>query len=109
MSKRLIAIDFDGVIHRYSEGYHDGTCYDVPMTGAFRAIRKLRAKGYEVVVFTARTNEDGEVSEWFEKHWPVEPEYGDIPEITNVKPAAIAFIDDRAIRFTNWQDMLNYF
>jgi len=84
-------------------GYHDGTPYDSPVEGAINAIKKLKNKGYDVVVFTAR--EDLEpVDEWFRKHcngWSL--------EITNKKPPAIAYIDDRAIRFTNWKDILNYF
>jgi hypothetical protein len=31
--------DFDGVLHRYSRGWHDGTIYDRPMPGAVDAIR----------------------------------------------------------------------
>jgi hypothetical protein len=29
--------------------------------------------------------------------------------ITSRKLAAIAYIDDRAVRFTNWMDIQNYF
>ena len=29
--------------------------------------------------------------------------------ITNKKFAAVAYIDDRALRFTNWRDMRQYF
>lgn len=30
-------------------------------------------------------------------------------EVTSEKPPAIAYIDDRAIRFTNWEDVRKYF
>lgn len=100
-----IAVDFDGVIHAYRKGWHDKTVYDVPVEGAFDAIHKLQKKGYTVYIFTAR-NAD-EVLVWMKEHWPIG--YGLIPEISNVKRAAVAYIDDRAIRFTNWTDMLNYF
>ena len=29
-------------------------------------------------------------------------------EVTNVKIPAFMYIDDRAIRFTNWSDIVNY-
>lgn len=103
--KRTIAIDFDGVIHKYSKGFHDGTAYDVPTDGAFEAIDKLRKRGYHVYVLTARPV--GPTGLWFLKWWP--SDFGDIPEISNTKKPAIAYIDDRGMRFTNWTDMLNYF
>lgn len=111
MSQKTIAVDFDGVVHKYSRGRDDGTCYDEPVEGAFEAIKKLRNKGYNVVIHTARPNHlDGEVGAWLLKHWPCDGDFGDVPEIiTDHKPVAIAYIDDRAIRFTNWRDMLNYF
>ena len=100
--QKTIAVDFDGVIHRYSKGWNDGSCYDEPVMGALEALNKLKRKGYRIIVFTARRDIDGIVA-WFDDH------AGWCPEITNTKPIAIAYIDDRAIRFTNWKDMLNYF
>ena len=34
-----IAIDFDGVIHKNSKGYYDGTIYDEPVEGSLEAIK----------------------------------------------------------------------
>ena len=99
---KTIAVDFDGVIHKYSKGYQDGTPYDIPMEGAKKALRKLEKRGFDIVIFTARDNLQV-VTEWMIGHGF--PNY----VVTNQKPKAIAYIDDRAIRFTNWQDMLNYF
>ena len=36
--KENLAIDFDGVIHDWSKGWHDGTCYGNPINGAIEAI-----------------------------------------------------------------------
>jgi 5'(3')-deoxyribonucleotidase len=102
--KKTIAIDFDGVIHAYSRGWEDGVIYDEPMAGARDAIRQLAEK-YEVVVFTARDciDEDGDVIwDWLEKHGF--KEY--VSEVTSRKPAAWAYIDDRAIRFENWHQAM---
>lgn len=113
--KKTIAIDFDGVIHRYSEGWEDGSIYDEPIEGAREAIRRLKRKGFKIVIFTTRLNPKfNEINEgvrncyqdiynWLKKHLI------EFDELTNNKPPAIAYIDDRAIRFTNWKDILNYF
>lgn len=99
MSKKTIAVDFDGVIHKYSEGYHDGTIYDELMEGAKDALFRLRQR-YEVVVFSVR--EPQQIIDWLDKQNIV------VDEVTNVKPKAVVYIDDRGLRFTNWKDMLNY-
>lgn len=104
---RTIAVDFDGVIHAYSKGWHDGTIYDGPVEGARAAIRRLMNKGYRVVIFTARDHSKEQhraMVDWL-AHYGFPPGL----EITAVKPPAIAYIDDRAIRFTNWTDAGNYF
>lgn len=92
--KPKVLVDFDGVIHRYSKGWSDGTCYDPPMDGAKESLEALESAGYEVVIFSTR--ERLQIVLWFQKH--------DFPErrVTNIKEPAVAFIDDRAIRFLNW-------
>lgn len=92
--KRRIAIDFDGTIHKYSRGFADGTIYDEPIEGAKELLTEL-SKDYQLIIFTARTNL-GDIGRWMYKH--------DIPydEITNNKPPAMAYIDDRAIHFESW-------
>lgn len=49
---RTIAIDFDGVLHRYA-GYKGGKI-DGPIRGARDAVAALQAAGHTVVVFTTR-------------------------------------------------------
>jgi len=108
--KKIIAIDFDGVIHKYSKGYKDGSIYDKPIAGALEGLTKLYNRGYKIVIFTAREN-IAEVGHWItDQYDKVFPDLK-MPafEVTNTKPKAIAYIDDRGIRFTNWKDVLNYF
>jgi hypothetical protein len=101
-----IAVDFDGVIHRYSKGWRDGTIYDPPVEGAREALARIHAR-YEVVIFTTRVNPAMRGAEtqldrilaWLEDHAFRRGEHFD--EITQVKPA-LAYIDDRAVRFTTW-------
>lgn len=114
---KTIAIDFDGVIHKYSKGWDDGTAYDKPVEGSLEAILKL-LREYSVFVFTTR--DVYQVQDWFgqqlhkgfgtqiiedNKFWDTPSVLG----ISNRKLPAIAYIDDRGIRFTNWTDVLNYF
>lgn len=115
--RKTIAFDFDGVIHGYSKGWHDGTCYDAPVPGAFDFIRET-LKTHNVVVISTR-NVD-QIEAYFEKHAPDIRTSLDIPPlrtgdnvfwntegvvgITNRKLAAEHYIDDRAIRFNGvWQ------
>lgn len=105
MSQKRIAVDFDGVIHKYSKGWQDGSAYDEPMEGALESMRKLQDAGYDLVIFSARPA--AVIMEWLHKWWP--EENGEFPMVTNEKPAAIAYIDDRGIRFTNWPDIMKYF
>ncbi len=104
--RRTLAIDFDGVIHRYSRGWADGTIYDPPVAGAIPALWALRAAGYRIVIFTGRLREEGQhhhVEQWLTQH-------GAPPcTVTNIKPRALAYIDDRAVRFTNWPDIRKRF
>mgnify|MGYP001611463386 FL=1 len=97
---KTLAVDFDGVIHEYS-GWNNGELNN-PVAGAVDAWTKLENAGYTLVVFTCREDLD-RVQDWFHQH------FGFIPEITNTKPVAVAYIDDRAIRFTNWEDIRKYF
>jgi hypothetical protein len=103
-SHKRICVDFDGVIHQYSKKYHDGTIYDGPMAGAKEFLTKMKQQGYGIVVYTARpfdtiTYEIGiqRIKEWLNK-W-------DIPYdlVTGWKIPAVAYIDDRAVKFDgNW-------
>jgi ribonucleotide monophosphatase NagD (HAD superfamily) len=108
-----IAVDFDGVIHRNSKGFYDGTIYDTPIDGSLYAIKELHDMGYTIVIFTAKAKKDrplvngktGEelIWEWLVKHGI--SQY--VKEVTSEKPRAKYYIDDNGIRFTSWTDTLN--
>ena len=116
---RTISVDFDGVIHKYSKGVQDGELYDIPMKNSKYAMMKLVDRGYKVVIFTARLCPDRpadwfpievmqqKVEDWLKEHGFVQGVH--YHQLTNNKVPSVAYIDDRGIRFTNWQDMLNYF
>jgi hypothetical protein len=90
-----IAVDFDGVIHSYKE-WNDGKIEGELMPGCQLSLAKLNNR-YRVVVFTARHNL-GDVEAWLRAKGVSHL----VAEVTNRKPAAVAYIDDRAIHFTTW-------
>jgi len=109
-----VGVDFDGVIHCYGKGWQDGSIYDVPVEGAFDALRELMA-AYSVFIFTTRTpvaavagwitaqsgipctTEGGETGFWNTRGTVL---------VTGRKLAAVAYIDDRGIRFRSWPQAL---
>jgi hypothetical protein len=108
---KQIGVDFDGVIHKNSKGYYDGTVYDEPVDGARDALKRLAAK-YTVVIYTTKAKADRPVVDgrtgsemvwrWLEKYEMAEF----VSELTAEKPRAIAYIDDKGIEFTDWDSTL---
>jgi ribonucleotide monophosphatase NagD (HAD superfamily) len=111
--KNNIAIDFDGVIHNFDKGYHDGTCYGDPIEGSLDALKEL-SKTYNIIIFTAKAKPNRPlvngktgrelVSEWLEKYGVLDC----VNEITSEKPRAMLYIDDNAYRFENWVDTIKF-
>jgi len=115
MALHKIGIDFDGVIHKYSMGWKDGSIYDDAIDGALETILKLSSK-YEVYIFTTRAREElnqiGMIKDWLTNQAgakELDPMFFMNLIITDKKLPAIAYIDDRGIRFTNWMDIKKYF
>lgn len=96
MKKNTIVFDFDGVIHSYISGWKG---YDVipdpPVNGIKEVINELR-KDYKVVVVSARAKTPiGRlaIKEYLREHNIV------VDDISDTKPPAFIYIDDRAICF----------
>ena len=101
--QRALSIDFDGVLHQFSDGWkgHDNI-YDKPVEGSVEACYSLVEAGWKLYVLTSRAHLKP-VAQWLAKH-------GFPPMIlTRIKPISVAFIDDRAVRFTNWNDIRKLF
>ena len=104
-----IAIDFDGVIHKNSKGYYDGTIYDEPIDGARESLKKL-SKKYDVVIFTAKAKPDrglinGKTGVQLVWEWLEENDMARfVTKVTAEKPRAVQYIDDKGIQFTSWED-----
>ena len=110
---KTVAIDFDGVIHNDTKGFHDGTIYGDIIDGSQDAIKQI-AQTYHIVIFTAKAKKERPlinnmtgtelVWEWLQKHDL--DQYVD--EVTAEKPRAFLYIDDRGYRFNNWSDTLSF-
>jgi hypothetical protein len=107
-NENQIAIDFDGVIHKNSKGFYDGTVYDEPIEGAIESIINIYNMGYKIVIFTAKVKADrplvnGKTGQELVWNWLKKYNIdGYIKEVTSEKPRALYYIDDRGIRFENW-------
>lgn len=92
-----IVFDFDGVIHSYISSWKGPEVIpDPPVNGIKEAIDDIRKAGYKVIVVSSRC----EVQEGMDAINNYLEKYGiEVDGIQATKPAAIAYIDDRAICF----------
>lgn len=128
---KTIAIDFDGVIHKYSKGWNDGTIYDEPFESAFDSIKELM-EDCNVFIFSTRSprqikkwlhnklyvdnssyTTDGQTHlfDYYEINFQIIPfwkKFWDkkgVLGITNKKLPAYIYIDDRGYKFKSWGDL----
>lgn len=123
---RTIAVDFDGVLHTYDRGWQDGSIYGDLMPGAVDALSQLMT---DHAVFIHTTRNATQVAQWIEdrtghgiecttRMTPLLPAWWQWGKrhtfwntkglllVTNRKLPAVAYIDDRAIRFTSWDQTM---
>ncbi|HEY2295891.1 MAG TPA: hypothetical protein VGM86_34760 [Thermoanaerobaculia bacterium] len=88
----IVCVDLNGVLDLYTGWKHEKH-WDPPRPGAEELLRRLNERGYRVVVFTSRWADDARA--WLAEHgldrW--------VSEVTDRKPAAHVFVDDRAVCF----------
>ncbi|MBQ6357483.1 MAG: hypothetical protein IJI97_00805 [Clostridia bacterium] len=110
-----IAVDFDGVIHSYDRGWHDGSIYGDWLPGAPAGVRYLMSM-YPVFILTSRNPK--QVARWIEKtsrlqcvtRFPRRKRFWDRQDVllvTDRKLPAFAYLDDRAVLFTDWNSILS--
>lgn len=103
---RTIAVDFDGVLHPYTDGWQGSVPVDEPPTpGADHFLANLVANGFEAVVFSTRADHPEGLTgilDWLDKY--ALSQY--VEDVTHTKPPAIAYVDDRAVAFTgSWPEV----
>jgi hypothetical protein len=99
-----LAVDFDHTIHNPDnvlKGYKLGQ----PIAGAQKALQELKATGAIIVIHSVWADTEQKcqaISKWCR--------YFEIPYdfITNIKPIADCYLDDKAHQFLSWQESLAY-
>jgi adenylylsulfate kinase len=100
-SSNILAIDFDGVIHRYSKGFQGlDNAYDPPMIGAIESLTELKKQGYILKILSSRPKDV--IYPWLEKYGMSHL----ISDVSNHKFPAAIYIDDRGFHFWNWFDTM---
>ena len=98
--RKTVAIDFDGVIHKYSQGFKGlDNAYDEPMEGTFQALTKLKSLGFQLKIMSSRPAPI--IEEWLERYGMSEL----ISEVSNHKFPATIYIDDRGFKFESWDQV----
>ena len=94
-----LAIDFDGVLHPYTAGWVGSVPEDEPpCPGAREFLEWCHEQNLTVVVFSSRADhQEGHDGIW---DWLVKYQLSPlIVEVTDKKPPAVAYIDDRAVPY----------
>jgi adenylylsulfate kinase len=100
--RKTIALDFDGVIHKYSEGFKGlENAYDGPMKDVEYAFKRLKSEGYTLKIMSSRPAHV--IKKWLIKYDL--DQY--ISDVSNFKFPATIYVDDRAFWFDkddpNWK------
>ena len=113
--KPSIVIDLDGTIAREDS---EDLMANEPQPGVQKALQRLRDAGFEVVIFTCRTNKGHpredfgdhveEIEEWLDKNGVP---YDKIDEGYEGKPFGVAYVDNKAIHYdggvADWEKVVN--
>lgn len=92
-NKPTVCLDFNGVLDTYNGWIYGGNGTEYPPRDGVVAFLEELHQNYTVVVCTVINPVD--VQQWLSKHnLDIYIDY-----VTNIKPVALAYIDDRAIPF----------
>ncbi|UTY31706.1 PBECR2 nuclease fold domain-containing protein [Treponema putidum] len=104
---KTIAIDFGGVINSFKSGWKGPEFTDEPVNGAFEAINILLNEGYKVIIYSTRAETVEGKNTIYNYLLGNGINIREI-EVTDKKPIALVYIDDRAIKFSgNWNETLD--
>ncbi len=87
-----VCVDLDGVLNLY-DGWRGADYFHPPRPGAEGFLRSLAAQNYRIIIFTIRWA--AHVEDWLDQHGL----RSYVDSVTNQKPVAHVYLDDRAICF----------
>lgn len=115
MSKPILCLDFDGVLHSYESGWKGASLIpDPPVDGAIPFLMTAVLSSFDVVIYSSRSHQSGGISAmraWLQNHleahcareYPRDPGLPrailDAINFPQCKPSAMVTLDDRAITF----------
>lgn len=99
---KLIAIDFDGVLHSYTSKWKGLDKFDDPVEGAVPWLKSLiHDDRFTATIFSTRCGQPGGTKNlilWFMAVGLTDEEVRTL-HFSATKPPAFVFIDDRALKF----------
>lgn len=107
MTRRILCLDFDGVIHDYKNGWQGGVIYG-ELTPGFLEWAECAAPLFELVVYSSRSKDPAGIE--MMKIWLKSKGWDETKvrlQFAHEKPAAFLTIDDRALTFNGDWDHLN--
>lgn len=97
----VIGVDFDGVLHD-PNNRKPGRKMGEPVEGAIDSMKRLSYSGHDLIIHTVRGGEPKHVEDWL-KHFEI-PYHS----VTNIKPNADLYLDDRGYRFVSWTNAMEH-
>lgn len=98
---QVVALDFDGCLAELLPGQFSKI--GEPLPGAIEAIQTLVDEGYRVVIMSTRAMSGkgkSDIQDWLDAHGAPDV------TVTGHKIPASVYLDDRAVRFTDWKTSL---
>lgn len=106
ITKPILCIDFDGVIHSYEKGWQGGVIYGT-VTDGFFEWATLASEWFELVIYSSRSK-DPEMLERMQSWMKAQMLTAEVMlnfTYASQKPPAFLTIDDRALTFHgSWSD-----
>ena len=95
-----IIIDLDGTICTEEKTF--SRSLSKPIEGAIESINKLHDEGHTIIIYSARSWQEYEMT----NHWLTLHKVKH-DQLVMGKPIGDVWIDDRAIEFTDWTNVIN--
>jgi hypothetical protein len=97
----VICLDFDGVLHDSAHPIPHRRM-GPPISGALEGVQALQRAGHRLIIHSARCHDDARVDHVYS--WLHYFGFGHI-DVSLTKPMADVYLDDKAVRFTSWDQL----